>query len=258
MPVMSCTVGEKNGYKYGESGHCYTYNKDDEPGRKEAKRKAILQGTAIAHNSGEKLELSKSDLEDINDEEIVMKLEPETMVKDDSNNLLFGWAYVAIDKDGNQVVDHSGEFVKEENFEDLELATYAYNLAFREADRQHDCVAKGYLVESIVFTKDKMSKIGIPEGTVHQGVWMGFYFPSDDDYNEIKKMEHPMFSLYGKATKELLKEYGLGRMGGPLAAGPDGMCICPSCGAKVAHETGKPCSDINCPKCGTKMTREEE
>ena len=43
MPVMSCTVGEKSGYKYGESGHCYTYTANDEPGRKNAKRKAITQ-----------------------------------------------------------------------------------------------------------------------------------------------------------------------------------------------------------------------
>jgi len=45
-----------------------------------------------------------------------------------------------------------------------------------------------------------------------------------------------------------------GRMGG-RAAGPGGFCVCPSCGAKVAHQVGVPCFEVNCPKCGTKMTR---
>ena len=50
---------------------------------------------------------------------------------------------------------------------------------------------------------------------------------------------------------------GRGRMGGSRpGAGPTGNCICPSCGAKVDHQAGVPCYDMNCPKCGTKMTRE--
>lgn len=49
---------------------------------------------------------------------------------------------------------------------------------------------------------------------------------------------------------------GPGRMGGPLAAGPDGYCVCPNCGHKVKHVTGKPCNQEKCPKCDTQMTRE--
>jgi hypothetical protein len=49
---------------------------------------------------------------------------------------------------------------------------------------------------------------------------------------------------------------GPGRMGGPKAAGPDGKCVCPNCGHKVAHLAGEPCYEMDCPKCGTTMTRE--
>ena len=49
---------------------------------------------------------------------------------------------------------------------------------------------------------------------------------------------------------------GRGRMGGPLAAGPGGNCICPNCDTKVPHVAGEPCSKKSCPKCGTRMTRE--
>lgn len=50
---------------------------------------------------------------------------------------------------------------------------------------------------------------------------------------------------------------GRGRMGGPVAGGPDGTCICtnPDCKAEVPHQTGVPCSDQKCPKCGSSMTR---
>jgi hypothetical protein len=49
---------------------------------------------------------------------------------------------------------------------------------------------------------------------------------------------------------------GRGRMGGNRpGAGPSGECVCPKCGAKVAHQRGVPCYDIKCPKCGAKMTR---
>ena len=49
---------------------------------------------------------------------------------------------------------------------------------------------------------------------------------------------------------------GRGRMGGPLAAGPGGSCICPKCGYKVQHQVGIPCYQKKCPKCRSPMTRE--
>ena len=48
---------------------------------------------------------------------------------------------------------------------------------------------------------------------------------------------------------------GRGRMGGPLAVGPGGNCMCPSCGHTAPHSPGTPCMSIKCPKCGTAMTR---
>ena len=49
---------------------------------------------------------------------------------------------------------------------------------------------------------------------------------------------------------------GPGRMGGSKAAGPAGYCICPDCGHKAKHTTGKPCTQQKCTKCGAQMTRE--
>jgi hypothetical protein len=53
------------------------------------------------------------------------------------------------------------------------------------------------------------------------------------------------------------KGAGMGRMGGNRAgAGPAGNCICPTCGTKMPHQAGTPCSSMNCPKCGINIVRE--
>lgn len=49
---------------------------------------------------------------------------------------------------------------------------------------------------------------------------------------------------------------GRGRMGGPLAAGPTGQCVCPKCGSRAPHQPGLPCVKRTCPECGTALMRE--
>ncbi len=52
---------------------------------------------------------------------------------------------------------------------------------------------------------------------------------------------------------------GAGRgLGGGLkpGKGPGGNCICPSCGVRIPHQPGNPCTTIKCPDCGANMTRE--
>lgn len=49
---------------------------------------------------------------------------------------------------------------------------------------------------------------------------------------------------------------GKGRMGGPNATGPTGVCKCPKCGYEETHPRAKPCNQTKCPKCETLMIRE--
>ena len=47
MPVKNCNKKGKPGYKWGDSGTCYTYTPGNEKSKKAAKAKAHKQGAAI-------------------------------------------------------------------------------------------------------------------------------------------------------------------------------------------------------------------
>lgn len=61
MPVQECQGdGGKPGYRWGSSGACYVYSPGDEAGRKKAKQKAYIQGSAISHSTGEPMKASQA------------------------------------------------------------------------------------------------------------------------------------------------------------------------------------------------------
>jgi hypothetical protein len=66
MPIKSCKLDNKPGYKWGDEGKCYTYTPGDETSRKAAKKKAIKQGLAV--EGPEKFAKEASSLEITQDE----------------------------------------------------------------------------------------------------------------------------------------------------------------------------------------------
>lgn len=47
MPVKSCELDTKPGFKWGDSGKCYTYTPNNEGSLRKARKKAAIQGLAI-------------------------------------------------------------------------------------------------------------------------------------------------------------------------------------------------------------------
>jgi len=47
MPVESCSLDGKSGFRYGKEGKCYTYTSGDESSKQEARKKANAQGIAM-------------------------------------------------------------------------------------------------------------------------------------------------------------------------------------------------------------------
>ncbi len=118
---------------------------------------------------------------------------------DSDRNLVFGWAYVALDEAGMQVIDHSGEMV---DLEELEDAAYLFNLVFRDTGVMHEGEAVGKLVESLVVTPDKIAKLGLPVGSLPMGWWVGFFIEDDAIFAKVKSGEYQAFSIQGKAVRE--------------------------------------------------------
>lgn len=117
----------------------------------------------------------------------------------DDEQLVFGWASVAKDKNGGRPLDWQGDIV---DAEDLEPAVYDFVLKYRESNDSHipDTV-NGTVVESVIFTKEKMASMGIPEGTVPEGWWVGFKIDKREDYQKVKSGLYKMFSIEGSAVR---------------------------------------------------------
>ena len=115
--------------------------------------------------------------------------------EDADKQLVFGWANVSVDVDGEPPLDWHGDVIKSEELED---AAYNYVLNWGTTGMEHvwdsDC---GWLIESIMFTKEKLEAMGIPEGTIPEGWWVGFYIPDPVVYKKIKDGEFEMFSIQG-------------------------------------------------------------
>ena len=120
---------------------------------------------------------------------------------DNDKRLVFGWASISITVDGQQLEDRQKDMIDPE---DLEEAAYEYVLNFRDTGEEHipTMRKKGKLVESCVLTAEKQKAMGIPEGTLPVGWWIGFKIEDDDAWERVKNGTYRMFSIEGKANRE--------------------------------------------------------
>lgn len=119
---------------------------------------------------------------------------------DDDKRLVFGWASISFTADGEQLEDLQHDLI---NPEDLEEAVYEYVLNFRDTGEEHrpHLRKKGKLVESCVFTAEKQRAMGLPEGILPVGWWIGFKIEDDEAWEKVKNGTYRMFSIEGKAQR---------------------------------------------------------
>lgn len=122
---------------------------------------------------------------------------------DDERHLAFGFAYVSQDEDGNQTEDHSGDQLEPE---ELESAAYQFVELYREGGEMHERGGCAVLVESMVFTKEKQQALGIPDGTLPVGWWIGFKVTDEDVWSKVKSGEYKMLSIEWTARRVPIAE----------------------------------------------------
>lgn len=125
--------------------------------------------------------------------------------KDDEKQYAFGWAKIAVTVGGEQLVDRQEDLVASE---DLEETAYKFVEFYREAGEMHERGGAGILIESIVFTAEKMRVMGIPEGTLPEGWWVGFHITDADVWEKVKDGTYSMFSIEGRARRVPIEEEG--------------------------------------------------
>ena len=132
---------------------------------------------------------------------------------DDDKRLVFGWANAAVRTDGEQIVDLQQDMIDPD---DLESAVYEYVLDFRDGGEEHDPARRqiARLVESCVFTPDKLKAMGLDSDAVPLGWWIGFYVDDDDAWEKIKDGTYRMFSIEGQGSRVPASEDDSGEEGG--------------------------------------------
>lgn len=119
---------------------------------------------------------------------------------DEAQQNVFGWASIVTKADGEVVVDHQGDIIDPG---DLETAAYQFMSESRASGLDHDGQpTDGEVIESMVMTAQKAAAMGIPDGTVPTGWWLGVHIPDAAAFAKAQAGERAFFSIEGSAVRE--------------------------------------------------------
>lgn len=116
----------------------------------------------------------------------------------DDKKLAFGWANISITEDGKEIVDWQQDIIEPE---ELEHAAYDFVRLYREGGEMHERGGVAVLIESVVFTPEKMKAMGIQEGLLPIGWWIGFKVLDEEVWEKVKDGTYSMFSIEGEAER---------------------------------------------------------
>lgn len=120
---------------------------------------------------------------------------------DTDKRQVFGWASIT-HMNGKPVVDRQGDFI---DLEEVEKSAYNYVVNSRVGGSQHRRDGDrpfhaADLIESIVFTPEKMDAMGLPSDG-QQGWWVGFKVNDEDTWQDVKAGRKTGFSVHGRGRR---------------------------------------------------------
>ena len=123
---------------------------------------------------------------------------------DQEQKLVFGWANIIKDEDGEVYIDSQGDFI--DDIGQLEKAAYDYVLHSRNGAEMHINQNVARVVESFVVTPDKLEALGLvsKSDSVPAGWWIGFKVDDDSVWEKVKDGSYSGFSVHGKGQRELV------------------------------------------------------
>lgn len=136
----------------------------------------------------------------------MVKWEVEFSKVDDDKHEVFGWASV-VQLDGKPVVDRQGDWITPD---EIEKAAYKYVMDSRKGGHQHKREGDSpfhasNMIESIVFTPEKISKMGLP-ADFPVGWWVGYKVHDGETWEKVKKGDVTGFSIHGSGKRVKMDE----------------------------------------------------
>ena len=125
---------------------------------------------------------------------------------DADKRLVFGWCSLS-KVNGDPVVDLQGDYIP---IEETETSAYRYVIESRKGGDMHRRVSKfnqdeplhtADLVESMVFTPEKLQKMGLAPDALPHGWWIGMKVNDDDQWAAVKNGQRLGFSIHGKGRR---------------------------------------------------------
>jgi hypothetical protein len=121
----------------------------------------------------------------------------------EDRNQVFGFASVAVSKDGKPIEDLQGDIIDPA---DLEAMAYAFVKDYRASGVQHDADenfvgVNGTLIASVVLMPDIVEAMGFAKDATTPRWFLGFEV-APDVFAKVKKGDLTMFSIQGTATRE--------------------------------------------------------
>lgn len=114
---------------------------------------------------------------------------------DDELRVVYGWASV-IEEAGKIVTDSQGDQIASHA---LVKAAHGFLRDSRAAGEMHVRTDAGSIVESLVFTGDVQTALGIDLGKV--GWFIGAHIPGDAEWAAVKSGKYPAFSIGGSGRR---------------------------------------------------------
>lgn len=113
---------------------------------------------------------------------------------DQENHIVWGWAYV-VQKNGEQVIDHSEQMIE---LEEVQKAAHGFIAESRIGGVMHEEPA-GEIVDSIFFSEELQKALDIDLGQV--GWFIGFKVSDESVWSRVLDGELRMFSIGGTAKE---------------------------------------------------------
>src|SRR5262252_5352007 len=116
---------------------------------------------------------------------LALVLEARIAKSDDEQRRIWGYASIAVMKNGVKLVDLQGDAI---DIEELAEGWYGYVKESGALNFQHQGPVRGRLIEAVVFTPEKLALWGLQPDALPLAAWVGYEVDTPEDYAILKAM----------------------------------------------------------------------